>query len=841
MRGPDNEKDDVLRIPTRQHSTPHGPGEPSAGTTEFKLTDLGERFDLLAELGRGGMGIVYKARDRETGAVIALKILQPEIAARPELIERFKAELLLTRKITHKNVCRTYELHRFGPTAAIAMEYIEGESLRAILQRFGGVPLRRGLEWVGQICSALAEAHAQGVVHRDLKPENILIARDGTVKVMDFGIARSLETEATQTGNVIGTPAYMSPEQVGGKPADARSDIYSLGLIMYEMFTGQPTFHADTPLALALKRIHETPPPPRSVEPDLPERVDCAIQKCLEKDPRERFQSVVELEVVLTRKPKPVPTAILGEEVALPLHIVNPRFSDLVLIALGGLGLAGLLLCGGQVVPETGLRVRLTRQMFLEKAQEELRRRGRQPTANPELQVYAETDAYDFLAERAGPAEARNRLLRDLTPYHYRIRFRPDKPGEWGARVTFEPDGSLYRVNLPVLGGVLPGEGLPHQEAFELAKREIQQGFGVDTNQLILEHEGPLTEVGRHGHSFRWEENTIGVRWRYQVDVFDRPTLLMRWTTLPEGYRPPRTSNHPLIAIILWSALALGFFLARRLFSQLRLRNGVVLGTVGLACGMGFAAARSPMGIIFNLLALAIWGVLFALWLLVLTPTLIFLAQRRWPQLTANYSALIQLRPAKRAAGLAVARGVACGLLLLGLYTVLLWLGTSAGLTWPRLNPLELEMNSFVPPLTTLSLVVLSAMTTAYSMGFFLSLARRWTSSTLLLAALGGALELAFRDFSVPPQWFLLFLLFTLGVAFARILMSFDLLTLLVATFTFHLWQHSYILIKMFAALDNWGFWLPFVLWAALFTWGAFTAFRPVWDRAGRRVAEIFE
>jgi len=287
-------------------TTPYS-GTPSEQTTDWDpaepvLRSLRERYDLLGELGRGGMGIVYRARDRETGDTVALKVLKPEIAARPELIERFKSELLLARKITHKNVCRVYELNRFGAVSAISMEYVEGESLRAVLERYGGVPLRRGLEWAGQVCAGLAEAHAQGVVHRDLKPENILIDRKGQAKIMDFGIARSLESDATRTGTLIGTPAYMSPEQVEGKPSDARSDIYSLGLILYEMFTGECPFRADTPVAAALKRLHEAPPPARTVEPDLPERIDRALQRCLDKDPKKRFQSVAELEAALQRR-----------------------------------------------------------------------------------------------------------------------------------------------------------------------------------------------------------------------------------------------------------------------------------------------------------------------------------------------------------------------------------------------------------------------------------------------------------------------------------------------------------------------------------------------------------
>src|SRR5262249_29455713 len=159
------------------------------------------------------MGIVYKAQDRETGTVVALKVLRPEITGQPELIERFKTELVLARKITHKNVCRVYDLNRFHDVVTISMEYVEGESLRALLNHVQGLSIRHGLNIVRQVIAGLTEAHAQGVVHRDLKPENIIIARDGTVKVMDFGIARSVDAGNTISPTIIGTPAYMSPEQ----------------------------------------------------------------------------------------------------------------------------------------------------------------------------------------------------------------------------------------------------------------------------------------------------------------------------------------------------------------------------------------------------------------------------------------------------------------------------------------------------------------------------------------------------------------------------------------------------------------------------------------------------
>src|SRR5271167_2361663 len=260
------------------------------------LAALGVRYEVLGEAGHGSMGNVYKARDRETGETVALKLLKPEIASDQAMMDRFKNELLFARKITHKNVCRVYEFNRIGGIAYTSMEFVEGESLRSVLNRFGGLPQRKATDLALQICSGLQEAHAQGIVHRDLKPENVMIDGHGNVKIMDFGIARSMEAGTRLTGSMVGTPAYMAPEQVAGKPVDYRTDIYSLGLMLYEMFTGAPAFSADNSIAVALKQMREDPPPPHEIEPNIPVGTERAILKCLEKDPARRFQSIGELE-----------------------------------------------------------------------------------------------------------------------------------------------------------------------------------------------------------------------------------------------------------------------------------------------------------------------------------------------------------------------------------------------------------------------------------------------------------------------------------------------------------------------------------------------------------------
>ena len=292
----DSETGSLLDIPLKSAGT---------GASVSPAPMLPARYEILGELGRGGMGIVYKARDRETGEVLALKILKPEIAADLPTIERFKNELRLAHLITHRNVARLYEFHRYGDVVYLSMEYVEGESLRSLLRHTGKLDLARGLDMARQLAAGIAEAHRQSIAHRDLKPENIMLTPGGELKVMDFGICRSYGGDETATGVIMGTPAYMAPEQAEGKPADDRTDIYAFGLILYEMFTGAPAFSAETPVALALKQIRERPQPPRRLVRELPVRVEQAILKCLEKDPSDRFQSVEDLVRALQGEPSP--------------------------------------------------------------------------------------------------------------------------------------------------------------------------------------------------------------------------------------------------------------------------------------------------------------------------------------------------------------------------------------------------------------------------------------------------------------------------------------------------------------------------------------------------------
>src|SRR5579863_10222213 len=315
-------------------------GEIVAGTI------LGERYEIISQLGQGGMGAVYKARDNELDRLVALKIIRPELTTNPEMLKRFKQELILARQVTHRNVIRIFDLGQADGFKFITMEYLEGKDLRAVLKEKGKLPPEEAAKIIVQICRALEAAHSEGVIHRDLKPQNIMLDANGRAYVMDFGIARSAYLPGmTQTGALIGTPEYMSPEQGKGEKLDERSDLFSLGVIFYELVTGQSPFFSETPLATLWKRMQEKAKPLCEVDPAIPKPLSDIVAKAMEIEPENRFANAGEfaqqLEVWLGISPSMIGS--ISDQALAPLQVQKPIWkytaigAIVVLLAVAGL------------------------------------------------------------------------------------------------------------------------------------------------------------------------------------------------------------------------------------------------------------------------------------------------------------------------------------------------------------------------------------------------------------------------------------------------------------------------------------------------------------------------
>jgi len=268
------------------------------------------RYQIIEELGKGGMGKVYKTHDKKIDEKVALKLINPLIASDKKTVERFSNELKYARKIRHKNVCQMFDLGESNGVHFITMEYVHGEDLKRLIRKVGNLSPSQTIAIAKQICLGLAEAHKLGIVHRDLKPQNIIVDEDGYARIMDFGIARVLKTKGiTGAGVMIGTPEYMAPEQVEAKEIDQRSDIYSLGVMLFEMGTGQLPFAGDTPFSVGIKQKTEAPPDPRSLNPNIPDDLGRLILKCLEKEKEDRFQSAGEVRTGLEQIEQGFPTS----------------------------------------------------------------------------------------------------------------------------------------------------------------------------------------------------------------------------------------------------------------------------------------------------------------------------------------------------------------------------------------------------------------------------------------------------------------------------------------------------------------------------------------------------
>jgi serine/threonine-protein kinase len=309
---------------------------------------IARRYEILDRIADGGMSTVYRARRRPDGIVVALKVLREPYASDQEFVERFTREAKAAEALAHPNIVRVYESGRDGGTYFIAMEYVDGPDLRGHLRRLGRLDPADAERIALAVCEALDYAHGAGIVHRDVKPQNILIAPDGTVKVADFGIARALAAVTiTQPGTVLGTVQYLSPEQARGGVVGRASDLYALGVVLYEMLTGRLPFEGDTPIAIALKHLHDPPPRPRRLRADVPLRLEGIVLKAMAKRPEDRYGSAREMASDLAGRSQIWKESVAGDEGAtrpfvLPGAAPLPRRSRITAVGLASAMLAAV-------------------------------------------------------------------------------------------------------------------------------------------------------------------------------------------------------------------------------------------------------------------------------------------------------------------------------------------------------------------------------------------------------------------------------------------------------------------------------------------------------------------
>ncbi|MGB2954220.1 MAG: protein kinase, partial [Gaiellaceae bacterium] len=293
-----------------------------------------DRYRIVRKLGAGGMADVYLAEDQELGRRVAIKILNDRHAADDQFVERFRREAKNAAGLSHPNIVSIYDRGEAEGTYYIAMEYLDGRTLKELIVGRGPAPVKTAIEYARQILGAIGFAHRNGIVHRDIKPHNVVVAAEGRLKVTDFGIARSGTSQMTEVGSIIGTAQYLSPEQARGAPVDQRSDLYSVGIVLYEMLTGEVPFTGDTPLEIAMKHLSKVPKPPSELRPEIPHDLDLVVIRALAKDPDERYQNAEEMDADLARVARGLgvsdetasaATAVLGGSGTTDATMVSPK------------------------------------------------------------------------------------------------------------------------------------------------------------------------------------------------------------------------------------------------------------------------------------------------------------------------------------------------------------------------------------------------------------------------------------------------------------------------------------------------------------------------------------
>jgi hypothetical protein len=835
-------EDQFLETPALQVSAEQLSEMPA---TKFSLAP---RFVILGEIGTGGMGVVYQARDTETGAVLAVKVLHSMGGESALAVGLLKSELLLARKIAHKNVCRVHDLIRVGDVVAISMEYVEGESLRALLDRPQGLSVSYGLGIVRQICSGLAEAHAQGVIHRDLKPENILIARDGTVKLMDFGIARGLDPAKSLTGDIKGTPAYMSPEQADAKSVDARSDIYSLGLVMYEIFCGQRLFTADSPVALAMKHVHEEPAPPELIAPHVPAVIHRVISKCLEKNPGKRFQSVAQLETALSG-PQDVFAENTSVITALPAHLAHWQRSDWLLLAVAILSVLLFFTMFERTSFAPLMQIPAAPAVFEKMAQDHVRDLGASLPPGSRVSMVPLPDQYDYVVTRGGASAAMD-LANTPVPY-----FVFHVQGSNGTSIDLNTRGQIVNFAREFAPDSAI-ESISAEDPMTLAAKAVREFLGVDPSLLILESSGAGLWRGHTASSFTWLDPTEyhGLRRRLVVQLVGKDVASLESKFTVPGGTVRTITRLQLIGLLAVPVLMLFAGFSRGALASPHSRWRIIL-TIAASVMTGRLAwlVMESMNVptIMKVSSAVNATLAFALLMPFILIALERAVRRTGAHRLETTIRMLGRRVSTEPVGLAILRGTFIGLILVSVDIVLVWLATKYLGMWLDSTMLnftryyhDLSWRVAQNALITIGVLPCLAAYFAWIASLVATFARRsWHAiiiAALVLVAIFPRFVLVSMLGFLEPYPAKLLVVFVAYLIVAWTFYRFDYLTILVALFTCVFCSRNYFFLVMVGPSGSNDERVGFVLFGLFVAAAAAVAFKSRISSTYRRVIEAF-
>jgi Protein kinase domain len=695
---------------------------------------LSERYRIIAPLGKGGMGEVYRADDLLLGQEVALKFLPPEIAASPDAVDRFRNEVRVARQVSHPNVCRVYDFGETDGHLFLSMEYVDGEDLASLLRRIGRLPQDKGLDISRKLCAGLAAAHDKGVLHRDLKPGNVMIDGSGNVLLTDFGLAGLADRIA---GNDIasGTPAYMAPEQAEAREVTARSDIYSLGLVLYEIFTGRRPFEGNTLAELMRSRSRSTPPSLSTAAKDLDPAIERVIFRCLESDPTRRPPSALSVSAALPggdplaaalaagETPSPDMVAAAGEGVGLAPRVAIPVLAAVVL------GVLAICLISARRSALDRIQPGFPPDVLAQKARDIAQRLGYPDHPRDEAYSFHWNQAfYDYVSKQDKPAPNWSDILaRRPTLLHFWYRSSPDTmigvqfhddlltPGMVDQGDPAPIESGMLRVNLDSQGRLVNFEAIPSHHLKKLDPvKPVDWGplfaaAGLDEAQL-KPADPEWTWLATSDQRAAWTGTWPGTKRPLRVEAAafrGKPVafaLIGPWTEADRMPTPESLSGEMLVGIVLIVLLAVtligSYLLARRNLKQGR---GDLRGAFRIAAALFWAeialwACRVHLVLSIGTLGMAIIAVctsaFYGLFIWTMYMALEPVARRRWPHSLISTTAVLSGRARDPIVGRDVLYGAALGAgIALFANCVDLWMSPS-GFASPALDQLN-ALNGF--------------------------------------------------------------------------------------------------------------------------------------------------